>query len=79
MTEQIEVVPTLFVEERRRAILDRLRAAGKVAVEELAAAFSVSAPTIRTDLARLEEMGLLQRTHGGAVPASGTLFEPAYW
>jgi DeoR family fructose operon transcriptional repressor len=69
---------TLFAEERRRRILDRLRVSGKVTVEELSAEFGVSLPTIRTDLARLEEQGLLQRTHGGAIPPSGTLFEPAY-
>jgi DeoR family transcriptional regulator, fructose operon transcriptional repressor len=67
-----------YAEERRRAILDRLRVDGKVSVEELAGTFGVSAPTIRTDLAKMEESGLLQRTHGGAIPPSGTLFEPAY-
>jgi DeoR family fructose operon transcriptional repressor len=68
----------MFVEERHRAILERLRAAGKVTVEELTSAFRVSAPTVRADLARLEEQGLLQRTHGGAIRASATLFEPPY-
>jgi DeoR family fructose operon transcriptional repressor len=69
---------SLFAEERRRTILEHLRLSGKVTVEELAAQFAVSAPTIRTDLARLEELGVLQRTHGGAILPSGTLFEPAY-
>jgi DeoR/GlpR family transcriptional regulator of sugar metabolism len=68
----------VFAEERHRAILDRLRDAGKVKVDELAATFRVSAPTVRSDLARLEEQGLLQRTHGGAISASPTLFEPVY-
>jgi DeoR family fructose operon transcriptional repressor len=67
-----------FAEERQHAILDLLRQAGKVTVEELAAAFQVSAPTVRADLGRLEEQGLLRRTHGGAIPASPTLFEPPY-
>ncbi len=68
----------LFVEERRRDIVSRLQAAGKVSVDDLAAVYSVSLPTIRTDLARLETLGLLRRTHGGAIPASPTLFEPPY-
>src|SRR5690242_7136251 len=68
----------LFAEERQRAIYEHLLTAGKVTVEELAAQFRMSAPTIRNDLARLEEQGLLQRTHGGAIPASPTLFEPPY-
>lgn len=68
----------LFAEERRRAIQQRLATSGKVTVEELAAAFGVSLPTIRTDLARMEEEGLLLRTHGGAILRSDTLFEPVY-
>jgi DeoR/GlpR family transcriptional regulator of sugar metabolism len=68
----------LFTEERRRDILSRLQAGGKVSVDELARAYSVSLPTIRTDLAQLEERGFLRRTHGGAIPASPTLFEPPY-
>lgn len=68
----------LFAEERRQAILERLRLEGKVTVEGLAAEFGVSLPTARTDLARLEARGLLRRTHGGAIPASATLFEPPY-
>ncbi|MGC8667751.1 MAG: DeoR/GlpR family DNA-binding transcription regulator [Chthonomonadales bacterium] len=68
----------LFAEERRQAILERLRLEGKVTVEGLAAEFGVSLPTARTDLAQLEARGLLRRTHGGAIPASATLFEPPY-
>lgn len=78
MPAEITGTRGLFGEERRRRILESLRLDGKVSVEELTALFAVSAPTIRTDLARLEEQGLLQRTHGGAIPPSGTLFEPAY-
>jgi DeoR family transcriptional regulator, fructose operon transcriptional repressor len=67
-----------FVEERRRAILERLQSTGKVTVEDLAASFRVSYATVRADLARLEGEGLLRRTHGGAILASATLYEPAY-
>src|SRR5437588_429088 len=72
------VQTSMFAEERQTAILGELRKNGKVTVEELTAAFSVSAPTIRADLSRLEERGLLRRTHGGAIRASATLFEPPY-
>jgi DeoR/GlpR family transcriptional regulator of sugar metabolism len=71
-------VGILFAEERHQEILARIRQTGKVTVEELAAMYAVSLPTIRADLARLEEQGLLRRTHGGAIPASATLFEPPY-
>lgn len=68
----------LFAEERQTAILEQLRLRGKVTVEELTRAFRVSPPTIRTDLARLEEQGLLRRTHGGAIVVGNTLYEPPF-
>jgi len=68
----------MFAEERHRLILEHLRAKGKVTVEELTTAFHVSPPTIRTDLTRLEEQGLLRRTHGGAIAVGSTLYEPPY-
>jgi DeoR family fructose operon transcriptional repressor len=57
----------LFVEERRRAILDQLKQNGRVSVRTLSETMSVSAVTIRQDLRALEEEGLLERTYGGAV------------
>ncbi|MDZ4770273.1 MAG: DeoR/GlpR family DNA-binding transcription regulator [Chloroflexota bacterium] len=58
---------TLFVEERRRIILDELREQGRVSVKLLSERLGVSAVTIRQDLRALEEEGLLKRTYGGAV------------
>jgi DeoR/GlpR family transcriptional regulator of sugar metabolism len=60
----------LFVEERRRIILQRLKQAGRVSVNELSEAMQVSAVTIRQDLRALEERHLLERTYGGAVVRS---------
>lgn len=57
----------LFVEERRRIILDQLQQHGRVSVAELSEAMRVSAVTIRQDLRALEDEGLLDRTYGGAV------------
>lgn len=68
----------MFAEERRQQILQLLRHAGKVTVDELSARFGVSAPTIRTDLSLLEKQGFLRRTHGGALPVESTLYEPPY-
>lgn len=68
----------MFAEERQRAIVQKVREAGSVAVDDLAGVFGVSAPTIRADLARLESRGLIVRTHGGAIRAEGTLFEPSH-
>ena len=68
----------LFAEERQHAIEEQLRQKGKVTVEELTRRFRVSSPTIRADLTRLEEQGLLRRTHGGAIALGNTLYEPPY-
>jgi DeoR/GlpR family transcriptional regulator of sugar metabolism len=57
----------LFVEERRRAILEELRKNGRVSVKILSEALHVSTVTIRQDLRALEDNGLLDRTYGGAV------------
>ncbi|MBN1563993.1 MAG: DeoR/GlpR transcriptional regulator [Anaerolineae bacterium] len=58
---------TLFLEERRRAILNQLDQQGRVTVKELSKDLQVSAVTIRQDLRALETRGLLERTYGGAV------------
>ncbi len=61
------MVEPLFLEERRRNILDLLKQHGRVSVNALSDMLSVSTVTIRQDLRALEEEGLLERTYGGAV------------
>lgn len=68
----------MFPEERQRRILERMRQGEVVKVAALSAEFGVSEATIRRDLRELEQSGLLERTHGGALPAGGTLEEPAF-
>ena len=53
--------------ERRREILSRLAANGKVIVTELARDFGVTEETIRRDLEKLDNEGLASKTYGGAV------------
>jgi len=60
------------IESRQDAILDLLRAQGRVEVEALAQRFDVTSQTIRQDLRVLGDQGLLKRTHGGAQPAGAT-------
>jgi len=55
---------------RRKQILDIVRQAGAVSVEELLERFPVTPQTIRKDLNRLCDERLLARTHGGARLAS---------
>lgn len=56
-----------FGEERRLEILEMVRRSGRVRIGALAKDLGVTEPTIRKDLARLEESGKLRRTHGGAI------------
>ena len=53
--------------ERRKEILTRLEAEGKVLVSELAKDFEVTEETIRRDLEKLDKEGLASKTYGGAV------------
>ena len=66
---------SIFAEERKDRILTLLEGKQKVTVSELSREFGVSEVTIRKDLNSLENMGLLKRTHGGAISIYGTRFE----
>jgi DeoR/GlpR family transcriptional regulator of sugar metabolism len=68
---------TLFVAERRRAILSKLKANGRVFVNDLSEEMRVSTVTIRQDLRALEREGLLERTYGGAVSKNTTTEYPS--
>lgn len=62
-------------EKRGKEILRLLLSRGKASVEELTDIFTTSPASIRRDLVRLEEQGLVHRTHGGAMLA-GSTYEP---
>jgi DeoR family transcriptional regulator, aga operon transcriptional repressor len=67
----------LLNEERRREILDALQRDGRVLVKDLARRFRTSQITIRKDLEFLNGQGIIQRTHGGALPVRpGALLDP---
>lgn len=51
--------------DRLDLILEYLKQHNLVTVEELVQALSVSAATIRRDLIKLDETGVISRTHGG--------------
>ncbi|EGO65539.1 DeoR family transcriptional regulator [Acetonema longum DSM 6540] len=53
--------------ERRQQIMEHLLQDNKVYVGSLSKIFKVTEETIRRDLEKLENEGLLQRSHGGAV------------
>ncbi|MEF2243500.1 MULTISPECIES: DeoR/GlpR family DNA-binding transcription regulator [unclassified Paenibacillus] len=61
----------MLAAERHRKIIEKLERHGAVKVSELSNQFQVTEKTIREDLEKLEEKGLLKRTHGGAVLDQG--------
>ena len=56
----------MFPEQRREKIIELLRENGSCRIQELKKVFQISEPTIRQDLAALEQSGLIIRQHGGA-------------
>lgn len=57
----------MYLEQRRNHILEYLDRHETLSVAWLAGTFAVSKETIRSDLAALAGMGLIQRCHGGAM------------
>jgi DeoR/GlpR family transcriptional regulator of sugar metabolism len=64
------------IDQRQKKIIEQIDQRGSINVLELAEAFDVSDMTIRRDLNELEKIGLIRRTHGGAVSARGRGYEP---
>jgi DeoR family transcriptional regulator, aga operon transcriptional repressor len=62
--------------QRSEQIIKFLLRSGSATIEELLAVAGSSAPSIRRDLARLENRGLIRRTHGGATLVEPLLYEP---
>ncbi|OMF22252.1 transcriptional regulator [Paenibacillus sp. FSL H8-0548] len=60
----------MFAAQRREKIVEWLKLKGQVVVKELAKEMNVSEGTLRTDLRMLEDEGVIERTHGGAVLAN---------
>jgi len=67
----------MFAEERKAEILQLMESGKPVKVGDLSQRFEVSESTIRRDLQELEKVGLIQRTHGGAISVQSS-FELSY-
>lgn len=68
----------MLIEERRQHVLKCIQRDGRAIVGELSDQLGISRITIRKDLEHLQSMGLIHRTHGGALAVqAGTLFDPA--
>jgi len=69
---------SIKTDKRAKEILRLLLRNGKTSVEDLTETLSASPASIRRDLTRLEERGLVHRTHGGAMLANPgkAVYEP---
>ena len=63
---------------RQLTLLDTVRSRGSVTVEQLAEMLGVTLQTVRRDIQRLADEGLLTRFHGGVRIASSTIENIAY-
>lgn len=65
-------------DKRAKKILHLLLQQGKTSVDDLSGTLDISAASIRRDLSRLEDQGLVHRTHGGVMLAGAgqAVYEP---
>jgi len=72
---------SLHTDKRGKEILQLLLRQGKTSVDDLTALLKASPASIRRDLTRLEEQGLVHRTHGGAMLANPgqAVYEPFHF
>lgn len=63
----------MLTSQRKQYLMDVLRRDGRIVATALSAELHISEDTIRRDLRELARDGLLQRVHGGALPASPAL------
>ncbi|HEY2732505.1 MAG TPA: DeoR/GlpR family DNA-binding transcription regulator [Polyangiales bacterium] len=69
----MQSVFSMLTQRRQRLILDRLRQDGQIIAATLSVELGLSEDTVRRDLRALAAQGLLQRVHGGALPASAAV------
>jgi DeoR/GlpR family transcriptional regulator of sugar metabolism len=62
------ILSNVQAKERREAIVEVVRNQGPATVSELVDRLGLSEATIRRDLVKLDDAGLLKRVHGGARP-----------
>ncbi len=62
-----------FTAERRNELAEMVITEGHVTIADAAKKFNVSSETIRKDMIFLEGEGIINKTHGGALPSSSVL------
>ncbi|MGB8622039.1 MAG: DeoR/GlpR family DNA-binding transcription regulator [Paracoccaceae bacterium] len=66
----------MWSKERHKRILHVLEASGQISAHDLAAMLGVSRETVRRDLVDLEDDGLIDRVHGGALLSQACVEPP---
>jgi DeoR/GlpR family transcriptional regulator of sugar metabolism len=61
----------MLILERQNAIMDILNKERAVSINKLSDRFSISTASIRRDLEKMEQRGLVKRTYGGAILVEG--------
>ncbi len=67
----------MLTQQRKAMILAALQRDGQVVAKDFAVSLGLSEDTIRRDLREMAAEGLLQRVHGGALPASPAMADLA--
>jgi len=70
-----ENMTKLTAGQRQARICQTLKEKQEISIVQLAERFGVSEMTVRRDLDKLENVGQIRRTHGGAVPTERMVFE----
>ena len=66
----------MFMEERHQQIAEINQNSGKITVAEIVSTYGISDESARRDLRLLEQQGICQRTHGGAIAARQVNLRP---
>ena len=69
------IITGMLTTHRKQQILSMLKLQGQVVAKEVSQDMGVSEDTIRRDLREMAQEGLLQRVHGGALPASPAMVD----
>ncbi len=81
MNDDVQLIPEqspMLPAMRKRKIVELVTERNECSVSELAAVMNCSKATIRRDLTELEDRQLIERSHGGAVPATTVGSEQTY-
>ncbi|WP_317133690.1 DeoR/GlpR family DNA-binding transcription regulator [Kosmotoga arenicorallina] len=68
----------IIFEERKNYIVEKLNKYGKIYSSSLAEELKISEVTVRSDLKKLENLGLLKRVHGGAISLKPHRYDPQF-